>query len=374
MKEKELTSIYSGIIVVICIIGGLWLVTIHSSDLQQTPQSGDTKTIPSTILNQRIPAQNLSVSLQSSIGMFSIEAKVPETPRYIRLYKGLLSQDDLERHFKFRAPNRYLPKNSTPSESEAPAIAEKALDAYGGLPSDAVLSLVYISESVTESSSGEIIKRSPMMTQVFYSRQIDELPVVGEESDEVVVDLGEGGEVLVVMKRWRTLEKTGEVVEVIPAEKAVEKLKRGESLIKLQSLKTAHIDDVRLGYYEKPGKIRETILEPVWIFKSTTEQGYEFPVYARQFAGFNQTTAVTTKSVVGKTISEKDPFTATFTDTSDANPIKWQWDFGDGITSTEQNPTHTYKAAGTYNVTLMVWNEMGSDTITRQYVVEDKSA
>jgi PKD repeat protein len=41
------------------------------------------------------------------------------------------------------------------------------------------------------------------------------------------------------------------------------------------------------------------------------------------------------------------------------------WDFGDGgDISTDQNPTHSYAAAGKYNVTLEVMG-MGSDTITK---------
>jgi PKD repeat protein len=60
-----------------------------------------------------------------------------------------------------------------------------------------------------------------------------------------------------------------------------------------------------------------------------------------------------------------------FTDTSTGEPTSWQWKFGDGTTSTEQNPTHTYNATGTYDVTLTVWNDMGSDTMTQQYVVEN---
>lgn len=48
-----------------------------------------------------------------------------------------------------------------------------------------------------------------------------------------------------------------------------------------------------------------------------------------------------------------------FTDLSNPNgsPITaWDWDFGDGNTSTQQNPSHTYAAGGTYNVTLTVTN------------------
>jgi gliding motility-associated-like protein len=44
----------------------------------------------------------------------------------------------------------------------------------------------------------------------------------------------------------------------------------------------------------------------------------------------------------------------------------WQWNFGDGNTSTQQNPTHTYSTAGTYNVQLSVTtnnNCVGSTTI-----------
>ncbi|MGE0636859.1 MAG: HYR domain-containing protein, partial [Bacteroidia bacterium] len=46
------------------------------------------------------------------------------------------------------------------------------------------------------------------------------------------------------------------------------------------------------------------------------------------------------------------------------NGTSYAWDFGDGSTSTEQNPVHTYAAGGTYTVTLVVTNACGTDTIT----------
>jgi len=47
------------------------------------------------------------------------------------------------------------------------------------------------------------------------------------------------------------------------------------------------------------------------------------------------------------------PHTVFFTDESQ-QPDIWEWDFGDGSTSTVQNPTHTYTAQGEYTVTLKV--------------------
>lgn len=51
-----------------------------------------------------------------------------------------------------------------------------------------------------------------------------------------------------------------------------------------------------------------------------------------------------------------------FTDTTTGvgAPTGWLWDFGDGASSTEQNPLHTYTAPGTYDVTLDV--SVGGDT------------
>jgi PKD repeat protein len=57
--------------------------------------------------------------------------------------------------------------------------------------------------------------------------------------------------------------------------------------------------------------------------------------------------------------------TATFTDASTSTGvlISWAWDFGDGNTSTMQNPVHTYTAAGTYTVCLIASDSCATDTI-----------
>ncbi|MFZ2498125.1 TIGR04279 domain-containing protein [Methanosarcina sp.] len=53
------------------------------------------------------------------------------------------------------------------------------------------------------------------------------------------------------------------------------------------------------------------------------------------------------------------PLTVRFTDLSE-NATGWDWNFGDGTNSTEQNPEHTYSAAGNYTVTLMASNTNGT--------------
>lgn len=65
------------------------------------------------------------------------------------------------------------------------------------------------------------------------------------------------------------------------------------------------------------------------------------------------------------------PFTVQFTDTSVASPASWSWDFDDGNTSTDENPSHTFETAGTYHVSLTATNEYGSNTLVSPIIVID---
>jgi subtilisin family serine protease len=62
------------------------------------------------------------------------------------------------------------------------------------------------------------------------------------------------------------------------------------------------------------------------------------------------------------------PLTVQFTDRSYGNITNWAWSFGDGATSSLQNPTHTYTAAGTYIATLTVTTDTGATSTTNRTI------
>jgi len=62
------------------------------------------------------------------------------------------------------------------------------------------------------------------------------------------------------------------------------------------------------------------------------------------------------------------PLTVSFSDSSTSTYpiIAWHWDFGDGDTSSQQNPTHQYTSSGVFDVTLITSDSIGADTLTKQ--------
>jgi PKD repeat protein len=68
------------------------------------------------------------------------------------------------------------------------------------------------------------------------------------------------------------------------------------------------------------------------------------------------------------------PLAVTFSDISTGSPTAWSWTFGDGGTSTAQNPSHTYTVPGTYDVALTITNACGNNTMTKTGYVTVTSA
>ena len=59
-----------------------------------------------------------------------------------------------------------------------------------------------------------------------------------------------------------------------------------------------------------------------------------------------------------------DNNTSTFSNIS-TNGTAYNWDFGDGMSSTEENPIHVFDAIGTYTVTLTITNDCGTSVSTQ---------
>ncbi len=96
----------------------------------------------------------------------------------------------------------------------------------------------------------------------------------------------------------------------------------------------------------------------------------------------NGDTAVTADFIVrpapvadftGVPLTGAAPLAVTFTDLSANAPTSWLWDFGDGTTSTLQNPTHPYRGVGTYTVTLTAANAGGSNSMVKTNYIATQS-
>jgi serine protease len=115
-----------------------------------------------------------------------------------------------------------------------------------------------------------------------------------------------------------------------------------------------------------------TLKNPSYTY--TTAGTYSVTLTATNAYGSNSLTktgyiSVTTNAPVaafsGTPTSGTAPLTVAFTDASTYNPTSWAWTFGDGGTSTLQNPSHIYATAGTYSVTLTATNAYGSNSLTK---------
>ncbi|WP_321504966.1 PKD domain-containing protein [uncultured Methanoregula sp.] len=121
-----------------------------------------------------------------------------------------------------------------------------------------------------------------------------------------------------------------------------------------------------------------TVQNPEYSYSDSSV--YSVSLTATNSAGSNTTTQsglITVTAITSPAVSFTSdvttgtvPVTVQFTDTSSYSPTGWQWSFGDGASSTVQNPTHTYTTAGTYTVLLSASNAGGSRTKTvNDYIV-----
>jgi PKD repeat protein len=81
-----------------------------------------------------------------------------------------------------------------------------------------------------------------------------------------------------------------------------------------------------------------------------------------------------TTAPIANFTSTATELTASFADTSSDNVgvVSYAWNFGDGSTSTAKNPSHTYAADGTYNVSLIVKDAAGNASVAKTAAVTVK--
>lgn len=308
-------------------------------------------------------APTISELTKSSIvNNFTFLIPVPDSPTSIPAFRGILKKED---QIDYGVEGILQSRQHVISEAEAWNATNKALEKYGGIPSDAIFTGTRYTYETTYDSATKTSQKKPIIISVGFKREIDGKPIVGLP-DMIHLDFGETEEPLSIYKRWRTIEPAGYNVSVIPLETALGRFERFETMSKVQKLEysynekdyfpNATIRKMTLGFNEASYEDPDIIFQPVWIIEGNWANGKKFSnyVYARQFANF-------TDAPMNGLI----PLSVKFIDNSDSSPTRWLWDFGDGTNTTEQNPVHSYETAGTYNVTFTTWNDLGSDTVTK---------
>ncbi len=125
--------------------------------------------------------------------------------------------------------------------------------------------------------------------------------------------------------------------------------------------------------------IISTLQNPVHNYPGTGPYAVKLKVTSKDGCADDTTQTITTIYAQPKAAFTVTPevclgAATTFTDNSDGKGsavTQWQWEFKDGNLSTLQNPTHTYTAANTYNVSLFIITDKGchSDTLSKATVV-----
>jgi len=106
-----------------------------------------------------------------------------------------------------------------------------------------------------------------------------------------------------------------------------------------------------------------TTSEPLYFVATTGGANVNWLEFAGRGVTDNQPPKV---SIAASTTNGEAPlpvdFTSTVTDTEDDVPVTYAWSFGDGATSTEANPSHTYTTPGKYVVSLRTTDSRGART------------
>ncbi|MDO9324302.1 MAG: PKD domain-containing protein [Methanoregula sp.] len=340
LRIMEITLKKIWLIIIVCIFSaGILLSVFFFNPISSTTNEKPLEKNP--VFNGTKSGEIVSANFESPLGNVVINASAP--PSSIPFYRATVRDGDVI----YKALGDVMsPKENVTSEQDAPEVAEKVMKQYGGLPPDAVFAWSETNYLEHQTGSGEVISKKPVTTTVAFGRRVNGISLDGD-TDGIRIELGSNGKLLEFRKTWRTLTYSGNV-SIIPKTKAVENFELTNHVGVL-------IDTVVLRYYETGDS--NTYLEPVWVFIGERQPGgnrLKYIINAWQFADF---------SVMPVTVLISEP--VSFTDASQTAAVKWYWEFGDGTNSTFRNTTHSYLKDGNYTVNLTVWNDLGSDTISK---------
>lgn len=100
-----------------------------------------------------------------------------------------------------------------------------------------------------------------------------------------------------------------------------------------------------------------------WVKAATNSSGVNASDFSLFATGF--VFSVSSASFTCRQVEYYPNYSVEFTDNSFGDIVEWMWNFGDGYTSTNQNPTHNYYETGTFTVSLVVKNS--DDVISEAY-------
>ena len=149
-----------------------------------------------------------------------------------------------------------------PPAEECSHYTEIALEPYGGLPEDAVLTGI---EDAMRGGPPTVIETR----RINYRQLPYGIPIV-EKGGTMVVTMGANGVLPELTKRWFTLEETG-LIPIIPQSEAVQRLRTGQCRNLPDLVLNLTIRDMTIGYYPPVNKTVPQYLEPVWIVNTTDE-------------------------------------------------------------------------------------------------------
>ena len=185
---------------------------------------------PNTTLEHNLVTGDLSFNRNFSRYLGSFVPKLPDADTALKYANAFLEQ------------NRLLPANTQ----------ELKVAHVGGLRTTSVLST---------GRPGPVVDKLVTLT---YSRTLNGLPVIGAGS-KLVVNIGDGGEVIGVTRRWRELDKpTGLDPSEILTEKEALDLSNRQILSEFGDKARAEVLQTQIAYFDNNG----TSVQPVFAFQT----------------------------------------------------------------------------------------------------------